>query len=427
MIERTEYPLWHGISPMGSFLRDTMSPGRLLVEGSGLSVRDADGNWFLDARSGLWNVGLGYSATEVKQAIRAQLEQLPFGTLLTYDRPPEVTVEYARRLRDCFPEVPWVRFGNSGSQMTETAVLVSRLAHAINGAKERSKIISFQESYHGMGTAASVLSGMIADFVGGNSALLDVAHLPPIPGSFAEVLDEYVEKNGAERIAALICEPLMGCGVIPTADDIRGMAEVCRRNGIHFIADEVTTGYGRAGVMSRCVGLGVVPDMIVLGKNMTSGYLPVAALMVSEHLYEAAFDPDPVRILTAGSTTDGHPVVAAAGLAVLDYYRKHDILHHVVGMGAQLRGYLGDIQAGLVPAGDVDGEGLMQRLNLRHDDGTAWSDDETEELRLACEAQGLLISVGAGCVLVVPPLIVDEAGCADIGKRLRSALEDVRH
>lgn len=425
-MDRADYPIWHGSSPMGPFLRNKLSAGRLLVEGTGTSVRDADGNWFLDARGGLWNMSLGYSADEVKRAITAQLERLPFGTLLSYDRPPKVTVDYALRLRESFPQLPWVRFGNSGSQMTETAVLVSRLCHQIN-RESRDEIISFEGSYHGMGPGASALSGILTDFVNADTFLSGISHLPAVAGEFPATLADHLSRNSAGRVAAVIIEPQMGSsGVVLTADDIRGIADICRRNGIHLIADEVSTGFGRTGAMSQCVSVGVVPDMIVLGKNLTSGYVPIGALMISGELYESAFDPDPVRILAAGSTTDGHPLAAAAGLAVLAYYQQHNLLEHVAKTGTYLRDRLTELSARFAPAGDVAGEGLMQRLGLRHDDSSAWTPAETEELRLACEAHGLLISRGTGCIWTVPPLIADEGCCDDISQRLGSALEDVR-
>lgn len=424
MMDKRDYPLWHGSSPMGPFLRDKLAENRFVVRGDGIRVSDADGNWFIDARSGLWNVGLGYSATEVTSAVRTQLESLPFGTLLSYDRPPKITVDYARELSRWFPELPWVRLGNSGSQMTETAVLLSQFVHRLEGNGQRSMIVSFKGSYHGMGPGASTLSGILDGLAGSGPLSPNVRHLASDAGSWTENLAQFFKEYEAERVAAVIFEPMMGSsGVIPEVRDLRGVAELCKANGVHLIADEVTTGFGRTGAMSRCIDVGIQPDMLVLGKNMACGYVPTGALMVAGPLYEAAYDPHPAAFLTAGSTTDGHPLAAAAGLAVLEYYRRHDVLAHVRKVGQYLQEQLSALQKDLSPSGDVAGAGLMQRLCLADGNGTPWSPPQTEELRLNCEAEGLLLSRVAGGIWLAPPLIVSEDDCQEIITRLRRALE----
>ena len=409
---------------MAPFLRDKLAENRFAVRGDGIRVSDADGNWFIDARSGLWNVGLGYSATEVKRAVCEQMESLPFGTLLSYDRPPKVTVNYARELSRWFPELPWVRLGNSGSQMTETAVLLSQFVHRLEGNDQRSMIVSLMGSYHGMGPGASALSGILHGLAGSVPLSPSVRHLASDAGSWTENLAQFFKEYEVERVAAVIIEPLMGSsGVIPEVRDLRGVAELCKSTGVHLIADEVTTGFGRTGAMSRCIDLGIQPDMLVLGKNMTCGYVPTGALMVADHLYEAAFDPQPAAILAAGSTTDGHPLAAAAGLAVLEYYRRHDVLANVRKVGQYLQEQLRALQKYVSPGGDVAGAGLMQRLLLVDGRGTPWAPPQTEELRLHCEAEGLLISRVAGGIWLAPPLIVSEDDCQEIVVRLRRALE----
>jgi adenosylmethionine-8-amino-7-oxononanoate aminotransferase len=423
-----DYPIWHGSVPMKAFLAGMLRADRFLVAGDGIRVRDAAGRWFLDARSSCWNLGLGYSAAEVKDAIRRQLDELPNATLLAYDRPAEVTVEYARALRDAFDSrLPYVRFGNSGSQMTETAALVSRFARSLEGTPERTAILSFQLSYHGLGAGASAISGLAAAFNACGPLLPDV-HILPIEGGWAANVARKLEELGPERTSAVIVEPQMGSrGVVPDPDDLVAVADLCREHGIHFVADEVTTGFGRTGAMSRCIDLGIEPDMVVLGKNVTSGYVPIGVLLVSEELYELAAMPDPPRILTAGSATDGHPVAAAAGLAVLRIYERDGILEHVREVGAFLKERLQALHAEAIGAGagDVQGAGLMQLFPLVDAEGKLWPPPRLEQLRLACEEHGLLLSVAFGGVWVVPPLVSTESDCVEIVEALGAALEDV--
>lgn len=424
MIDKKDYPIWHSTNPMGPFLRDTLAPGKFAVKGDGIRLLDADGNWYIDARSGLWNMSLGYSASEVKQAIARQLAELPFATLLAYDRPPQVTVEYARELREWFPGLPWMRFGNSGSQMTETAVLLSMFAHGTDGSVERTNIISLEGSYHGTGPGASALSGSLVGLIDDVPLSPSVHYLWADPGSWTTNFAQAIDDCGAERIAALIIEPLMGSsGVIPTDEDLHGVAKLCKASGIHFIADEVTTGFGRTGAMSRCQDIGIQPDMITLGKNMTTGYVPFGALMMSDRIYGAAFASEHATTFAAGTTTDGHPVAAAAGLAVLDYFRRHELLGHVVKVGAHLRERLEAVAA--ARRGQVAGVGLMQRFTLNQDNGIPWLPRQAEKLRLACEAEGLLVSRTTGGIWVMPPFIVDEADCDEIAARVSRALTRV--
>ena len=417
----TDYPIWHGSLPMKPFLAGKLRADRFLVAGDGIRVRDADGRWFLDARSSCWNLGLGYSAEEVKDAIRRQLDELPNATLLAYDRPAVVTIEYARALRDAFgSRLPYLRLGNSGSQMTETAVLLSRFARNLEGTPERTAILSFQLSYHGLGPGASAFSGLATNFNACGPLLPDV-HLLPVEGGWAANVERALEELTPERTSAVIVEPQMGSrGFVAPPDELAAVAELCRRHGVHFVADEVTTGFGRTGAMSRCLDLGITPDMIVLGKNMTSGYVPIGALLLSEELYELAAAPDPPRILTAGSATDGHPVAAAAGLAVLRIYERDGILEHVRSLGAFLRERLTALHEEAIGAGEVQGAGLMQLFPLPD-----WPQPRLEQLRLACEDHGLLLSVALSGVWVVPPLVSTEDDCVEIVEALEAALDDV--
>ena len=421
-----DYPIWHGSLPMKPFVAGKLRVDRFLVAGEGIRVRDAAGRWFLDARSSCWNTGLGYSADEVKEAIRRQLDELPNATLLAYDRPAAVTIEYARALRDAFDSrLPYLRLGNSGSQMTETAVMVSRFARTLQGTPERTGILSFQFSYHGLGAGASAISGLATNFNACGPLLPDV-HILPVEGGWAANVERALEELTPERTSAIIVEPQMGSrGFVPPPDDLVAVADLCRQHGVHFIADEVTTGFGRTGAMSRCVDLGIEPDMIVLGKNVTSGYVPIGALLVSEELYELAAAPDPPRILTAGSATDGHPVAAAAGLAVLRIYERDGILEHVRSVGAFLQERLGALHAERIGAGEVQGAGLMQLFPLIDAEGKLWPPPKLEQLRLACEDHGLLLSIALGGAWIVPPLVSTENDCTEIVEALEAALDDV--
>ncbi|SNT65550.1 Adenosylmethionine-8-amino-7-oxononanoate aminotransferase [Asanoa hainanensis] len=415
------YPLWHGSTPMELFLEHTVRTEKFFVEGQGIRVRDAGGRWFIDGRSGCWNMGLGYSAQGVKDAIARQLDELPTATLLSYDRPAQVTVRYARALVDAVGGgLDYLRLGNTGSQMTETAVMMSRFMRVLEGNPSRTAVLSFAGSYHGLGPGGNAISGMAAgfDFCG---PLLPDVHLVPAAGSWTDNVRAKIEELSAERVTCVILEPQMGVmGVIPDADDLRELARLCRQHGIHFIADEVTTGFGRIGAMSRCVDLGIRPDMLVLGKNLTSGYVPIAALLVTGEIYEKAARPNPPRFLPAGSATDGHPVAAAAGLAVLDIFERDGILAHVRTIGAHLSEQLGAIQEKRLGESRVAGAGLMLSFPLSESGGQSWPVPRREAFRRACEDRGLLVSSGAVGAWIVPPLVTT----AEDGDEIAAIVDD---
>jgi adenosylmethionine-8-amino-7-oxononanoate aminotransferase len=423
-----DYPLWHGSVPMQIFIEQRMNSDRLLVEGAGIRVRDAGGRWYIDARSGCWNCSLGYSSAEVKDAISRQLDVLPDANTLSYDRPAQVTLEYARAMRDAIgSSLRYVRFGNTGAQMTEMAVMVSRFTRGLTGEADRTIVLSFTGSYHGLGIGGNVLSGFVAPYDFAGPLGRDVQHVPA-SGSWAGNVAERLEQLSADRVTAVIIEPQMGSlGLVPDPDDLRALAKLCRDAGVHLIADEVTTGWGRCGSFSRCLDLGIDPDMLVLSKSLTSGYVPVGALLVSEGIWELAAAPDPPRFLPAGSATDGHPVACAAGLAVLDVYQRDGILDHVRQVGGTMTRRLREVHDDRLGemAGTVAGSGLMIHFPLADSTGKSWPAPLMARFRTTLEDAGVLVAMSTMGCWIVPPLTSTEDDCAEIVAALDGTLEAI--
>lgn len=414
------YPLWHGIVPMADFFRDS-DPDMFLVSGAGSHVTDEAGRSYLDARSSMWNVTLGYSCEPVKEAIRRQLDALPSGTVMRYEHPTRVALEYGERLAQLMPSpVRHIRFGNTGSQIAEAACMLSRFHRRMTGERGRDVIVALDHSYHGTGPLATALTGepVLHDF----SAPLDTrvrhAAAPTIEAA-AELLDG----PDAEQITALIVEPVMGtCIAAARLDYLDAVVELCRSRGVHVIMDEVTTGAGRAGTMTVSERLAAPPDMIMLGKGLSSGYFPLAALAVGTSIYEPLEDPE-VRIgFPNGSTTDGHPLGMAAGLAVLDVLTSDGFLDGVRATGAALARSLMESFQDVPQVSSVEGEGLLLGLNLVYEDGTPWGVGDINRLRLTCRDHGLLTSYSLGALPLIPPLTITPAECDELVDRLNSAL-----
>ncbi len=418
-----DYPLWHSLRPMNDLV-PALRQDRFVDAADGIRVREASGRWLIDARSGCWNLGLGYGANAVKEAIREQLATLPVANILSYDRPAAVTVEYARALRDAVgsPSLRWVRLGNSGSQMTETAVMLSRLVRVVGDEPERMTLLSFRDSFHGLGLGANAFSGSVAgmDFYG---PLVPDVHLVDPDGSWTDNVAKALDLLTPERVTGLIVEPLMGSlGLVPDPDDLRALRRLCADAGVHFIADEVSTGCGRTGGMSRCVDLGIEPDILILSKNLTSGYVPFGAMLTSDEIYHAVAESDPPRALPAGSATDGHPVACAAGLAVLDMYAREQILDNVRTVGEYLCQQLRRIRAGRL-SGDIAGAGLMVHFPLASG-GETWPLGKIAEFVANCESRGVLLSMNMRGIWLMPPLVTTKQDCDDIVSAIEDSLVD---
>jgi adenosylmethionine-8-amino-7-oxononanoate aminotransferase len=424
----SDYALWHGIRPMGPFLRNVLSRDKLLVEGRGIRVRDSGGKWYLDARSSLWNMSLGYDHPKVLAAVHAQLDRLPFATLLSYEHPPAVSVDFANALAARLPaELGHIRLGSTGSQMTEAAMLLSRFCRQATGEPERSVVIGFDGSYHGTGPGATVLSGYLRKAHAWCGPILPgVVHVPA-DGDWSQSLRARVAEIGPDRVTAVILEPLMGsAGIIPRPDELVAVGSYCRDSGIHLIADEVTTGYGRVGHMSRMLQLGVLPDLLVLSKGIAAGYAPAAALAVHHDIFSALSDLSSGQAFVHGSTTDGHPLAAAAGLAVLDVLYGDGLLATVAGTGDVLQDTLARVHREYLPAGEVSGVGLMRRFRLCDRQERPWPAAEIDRLHEACEDAGLLVSISTGCMWFLPPLITTGHECEQIAERFADALGALR-
>lgn len=428
MIPSSEYALWHNTVPMRGFLADSLSREKFLVEGRGIYVRDQGGRWYADARSSLWNLALGYGHPKVTAAIRRQLGLLPFATLLSYARPAAVTVEFANALSTRLPAgLRHVRLGSTGSQMTEAAMLLSRFFRQVTGEPERIEVIAIEGSYHGTGAGSAALSGILSGVRGWNGPVMPGVSHVPADGAWTAAVREQARALGEDRVTAVIIEPMTGStGVIPAEDDLRDLGRYCREQGIHLIGDEVTTGYGRTGHLSRLLQLGVEPDLLVFSKGITAGYMPGAAMAVSDAIFDPIFDLDTGQAFVHGSTTDGHPLASAAGLAVLEVLYEDGVLAAVPAAGEALQDALAPLHREYLPAGEVSGAGLMRRFQLRDAGGSPWPLAEIMRLHDLCEEQGLLVSAGHGCLWFVPPLIITREQCAEVASRFGDALATLR-
>lgn len=419
--------------PMAHPADSRRNPPTVIVSAEGVHLTDSEGNRLLDAVGGLWNVNLGYSCAAVKEAIRAQLERLPYYNAFrgaTNDRAVELSGELARFFDEEGMERAFFTLG--GSDSVEVALKMARQYHRLRGEGRRTKFLSFKRGYHGTHFGGASVNG---------NAKFRAAYEPLLPGCFhlpaphayrnphnesdperlaalcVAALEDEIAFQGADTIAALIAEPVMGAGgvIVPHASLMPRLREVCSRSGILLISDEVVTGFGRVGEHSGARLWGVRPDMMTVAKAITSGYFPFGAVLVAGHVAEPfESDTSGEGALDTGYTYSGHPVGAAAALAALAETRRLRLHENARVLGERLLGGLKGLVDRHENAGDARGKGLMCAIELVRDKAgkVPVAAEDAERMRLAVRDAGVMIRMSGNVVILSPPLVA-EAGDID--------------
>jgi adenosylmethionine-8-amino-7-oxononanoate aminotransferase len=438
--------LWHPMAHPRAMKAEGGRPD-IIARGAGCWVWDADGHKMLDGVAGLWSSNLGHSCRAVRDAIVAQLDELPFFNTFRGTTHPRA-IELSARVVDMMaPDgVAAVMFSNGGSDAVEGALKIARQFHKLRGQKDRTKFIALKQGYHGVH-----FGGMS---VNGNTNFRR-AYEPLLPGCFhldspwdyrnpwglegealghavAQALERELVFQGPDTVAAFIAEPVQGAGgvIVPPANFWPLVREVCKRHGVLLIADEVVTGFGRTGQMFGTRTWGVQADLWCLAKGISSGYVPLGATAISRHVAEV-FDADTTGAgqVAHGYTYSAHPVAAAAALATLDILESEDI-------PARVREVSGPFQSrprGLVDrvpyVGDVRGIGLMVGIEMVADKATKAPLPKTSDLpaRVAREAyrRGLMTRVSGSMMILSPPLVISPQEVDFLCSTLEAAFDAV--
>lgn len=412
------YPLWHGSMRM-SELVTLGGPSKLLVAGEGAWVTDAAGRRLLDARAGISNMTLGYGRGDIVEAMTRQASQLPFACSLRYERLAPVTLDYARALVDVAPEgLTRVRFTHTGSSAIESALLIARLFNRNRGAPSKHWIVGLEDSYHGTSLMTMAASGepILHELFGPMPQ--GFAHAPKprfdhCPGCGAESspqeaciapLQSLLAQLGPDKVAAVIVEPVMGNEIYPlTRHFLSSLRSLCDDLDILLIFDEVVTGFGRVGTMFAADHFGVTPDLLCVAKAMTAGYATMGAVLASEKVFRG-FDLPGRPHLPHGSSTDGHPVACAAGLAVLEAYRRDDVLESARTTSARLRDGLSIALGDLPTVRNLRGLGAFMAFDIVEPDGGRARLERMRSFELECDRRGVLVGYAGDKVFLAPPL-----------------------
>jgi 4-aminobutyrate--pyruvate transaminase len=420
--------------------------GPLVIErGKGVFVYDNRGKAYLEGMAGLWCTALGYGNEELAEAAAAQMRKLAFGHLFG-GKSHDPAIELAERLKEIAP-VPTskVFFCASGSEANDTQIKLIWYMNNALGRPKKKKIISRMKAYHGVTIAAASLTGLP-----NNHADFDL----PIPGilhtacphhyrfaaegeseeefatRLAGELDDLIAREGGETVAAFIAEPVMGAGgvIVPPQTYFPKIAAVCARHDVYMIADEVICGFGRLGTPFGSQALGFRPDGISLAKALSSGYAPIAAVLVPERMYEALLaESRKIGTFGHGFTYSGHPVCAAVALKALEIYDRDRLIERAAAKAPQFMARLHALAEHPL-VGEARGIGLIGGVELVADKRTKRSFEPASALGARCvrfaEENGLMVrSIAGDVVSICPPLIIEPREIDELFDRLARALD----
>lgn len=417
-------------------------PPRIIARGEGVYVFDDDGRKAVDAGAGLWNVNLGYSNQAIKDAIAEQLAQLPYYSAFkgsTNERLIELSHVLVEMLQP--EDMRRAFFTSGGSDSVETALRLARQYWKMMGQLDRSKFLSIKRGYHGTHFGGASVNGNTT-FRRAYEPLLPGCFHVPVPFDYRNAFNEAdptrlaelclaavedeIQFQGADTIAAFIAEPVLGAGgvIVPPEVYWPRLRQILDRHGILLIADEVVTGFGRTGSWFGCRGWGVKPDMICLAKAITSGYFPMGALVVNERL-ERAFknNTDAMGIISHGYTYSGHPVGCAAALACLEETVALDVVTNTRVQSDFLIPAMRAMADRHETIGNVRGKGLMFAIEVvcdRAAKAPAGKQYMATLGQLAYDA-GALVRIVGHMMIFSPALIIQREECEQIVSAVEAA------
>lgn len=419
--------------------------------GKGIYLYDSDGNRYIDFSGGAMVVNIGHGNDRIVEAMREQASKLAYHT--RFDWFNKLGLELAARLVKLAPEpLTKVKFANSGSEATEAAIKLAHQYHLEKGKPEKYIVVSRWQSYHGITLGALSASGYTLRREKFGPMLFSWPKIPPplcyrcyfgksYPNcdiDCARILESVVRQVGSRYISCFIAEPIGGAAsgaMTPVPEYYPIIRDICSNYDMLFISDEVINGLGRTGKWFGIQHWGVNPDMMILAKGLSSGYTPIAALLISDEI-SRVFEEKKARFVH-GHTLAGNPVSCAVALAVLDIIEKDSLVERSQNLGVYLHQKTKDTLAKHVIVGDIRGKGLLLGIELVKSKQTR----EPFEPALGIEAQihqkamqkGCLIYTGNGTVdgvsgahlLVAPPFIITEEEIDKALKMLDEAISEV--
>ncbi|TMH45997.1 MAG: aspartate aminotransferase family protein [Betaproteobacteria bacterium] len=409
---------------------------RLLARAEGMYYWTPEGRQILDACAGLWCVNAGHCRPKIVQAIQRQAAQMDFAPTFQMGHP--IAFEFAERLAAIAPErFKRVFFTNSGSESVDSALKIALAYHRARGEPGRFRLIGRERGYHGVNFGGMSVGGLGPNRKLFGPGVAGIDHLrhthdiarnafsrgqPAHGAELAEDLERLCTLHDPSTIAAVIVEPVPGSAgvLIPPVKYLERLREICTKHGILLIFDEVITGFGRLGKPFGSQRLGVMPDLFTIAKGMTSGTVPMGAVIVREDIYDAFMKgPDGIELFH-GYTYSGHPLACAAGIGALDTYEEEGLLERAASLEKYWENALHALK-GERNVIDIRNYGLMGAIELGPRAGAPGS--RGYDALVKCFEAGVLIRYTADTLAFSPPLIVEKAQIERIFETVRKVLQ----
>jgi adenosylmethionine-8-amino-7-oxononanoate aminotransferase len=423
--ERTQSDLAHLLHPL--YHPSSHQEPRIWVEGQGALLKDLHGDEYLDGLSCLWNVHLGHGRHELAEAAAQQMRTLAFASAYTGSSNLRA-IELAERLGQlAYPSIKTFFFTSGGAESTETSFKTARFFWKALGKPDKVKFISRLKAYHGVTMAAMSATGLPAYWPMFEPRVPGFVHIDsPYPYRFnnptpelsdgvaaANLLEEAILREGPETVAAFIAEPVQGAGgvIVPQDDYFPRIREICDKYEVLLISDEVITGFGRTGRWFGLERYGVEPDIMQFAKGITSGYIPLGGIGISDRLRDVIYSQPASTKWMHAFTYSGHPTGCAVALANLRLIEQEGLVERAEQVGAQWQEKLRELEE-INYVGNVRGIGMMAAVELVADKDSKEPFPGNGEvgLRLAKEAmkRGLFTRVVGDTLCLAPPLVTSE-------------------
>ena len=433
--------LWMHFSRMGAYDAEHEIP--IIARGDGAYVWDAHGKKYLDGLSGLFCVNAGHGRPELAEAAARQFEELEFYVLWSYAHPR--AIELATKIASLAPgDLNRVFFTNGGAESVESALKLARNYHRMHGHGQKTKVIARQIAYHGTTLGALSATGVTEMKTQFEPVAPGAVHVPNTnlyrwpddrdPLLLADAIEEAIMFEGPETVGAVILEPVQNAGgcFVPPEGYFQRVREICDRHNVLLISDETICAWGRLGHFFGCERFGYQPDIITTAKSITSAYVPMGVMIVSDRVAEPFMKPGN-EMFAHGYTFAGHPIASAVALANIELFERDGLCEHVRDKEDEFREMLESL-SDLPIVGDVRGVGFFRAIELVKDKETkeTFNDEEAEYL-LRGFLSGELYSRGLICraddrgdpvIQLAPPLICDTEQFQEMHDVLRPVLAE---
>ncbi len=438
----------HTVHPYTNLRQHERQGPLVITGGDGVYVVDDDGKRYIEGLAGLWCTGLGFSDKRLAEVARRQMERLPYSHSFSH-RSTEPMIELAEKLASIAPP-PITRsyFVNSGSEAIDTALKLIWYYNNARGLPEKKTIIARKRAYHGITVAGGHLTSSLAYTSSGfDLPMLDrFRHLTTpsfyrdgLPGEseaefvdrLARELEDLILAEGPGTVAAFFAEPVQGAGgvIVPPAGYFAKVQAILKKYDILFVADEVICGFGRTGNWWGCDTFELRPDLVTCAKQLSSAYLPIAALLMSDAFYQVLADQsEKLGTLGMGYTYGAHPVAAAVAVETLRIYESDRVIEHVREVEPQFLRRLARL--GEHPlVGEARGVGLLGGLELVRDKTSKEQFDPALKVNAQvvarCQAHGLLVRPLPGDTIgICPPMIISSSEIDLLFDRLEAGLDE---